>query len=320
MADTSGRMLRLLSLLQSPVPWTGPSLARELDVSVRTVRRDIDTLRGLGYTVEVSRGVGGHYSLRSGQRLPPLVFDDQQALAVAVALQAAPRSVVGLDQSAARALATLLQVLPSRLRHQAAGLRITSVENLWDLAPAPVPAATLVAVAAAIDRRETVRYDLAGAGSDTYSGEAATLQPHHLVCWAARWCVLGWSPAENDWRTVQLDRMRLRTPHGPRFTARPIPGDDVEAFFVAQLDRGDDPGRWPCAGSATVEQPADLVARYAPGGTSVRPLGPTRCRATLGAWSWNGIAALLASFDASVTDAEPAELRSACRELGCRLS
>lgn len=315
MADTSGRMLRLLSLLQSRGQWSGPALALELGVSVRTVRRDVETLRGLGYTVEVTRGAGGQYSLGAGQRLPPMVFDEQQALAIAVALQVAPRSVVGLDQAADRALATVLQVLPSRLRHPAAGLRITSVENLWDLAPPPAPAATLVSVAAAIDRRETLRYDLTG--SDT--NHCRSIEPHHLVSWAARWCLLGWDPESDGWRTLQLDRVVLRTPNGPGFAPRTVPEGEVEQFFTAQLERGDDPERWPCAGSATVQQPAALVARYAPGGTRVEPLSPVSCRVSMGAWSWNGIAALLASLDAPVTDAEPAALQAACREIGRRL-
>lgn len=315
MADTSGRMLRLLSLLQSRERWSGPALAAELAVSVRTIRRDVDTLRTLGFTVEVTRGAGGHYALGSGRRLPPLVFDEQQAIAIAIALQAAPRSIVGLEFAAARALATMVEVLPARLRQQAAGLRITAVVNLWDLAAPPVPMDVLTAVSAAIDHHETLRYHLDGADE----APATSIEPHHLVSWSGRWCLLGWVPAEGIWRAVRLDRLGLRIPNGPRFVEREVPGRDVAEFFVSLLDRGDTPDQWPCAGSATVEQPAAVVARYAPGGTKVETLGPTTCRVTMGAWSWNGIAALLGSFDAAVTDAEPAELRVACAELARRL-
>ena len=314
MADTSGRMLRLLSLLQTRDGWSGPALAAELGVSVRTVRRDVDTLRRVGFTVDVSRGAGGRYTLGSGRRLPPLVVDEEQAIAIAIALQTVPRSIRGLDRSAARALDTMLEVLPARVRHQAAGMRITAVENLWDLAAPPVPADLLTAVSAAIDRRETLRYDLTGQDG----GPASVIEPHHLVSWSGRWCLLGWSPADGVWRTLRLDRVELRTPNGPSFTEKLLPAVDVEEFFVAQLDRGDDPGRWPCAGSAVVEQPADLIARYAPGGTRVEPLGPTTSRVTLGAWSWNGIAALLGSLDAEVSGAEPEELRAACAALAQR--
>lgn len=131
--------------------------------------------------------------------------------------------------------------------------------------------------------------------------------------------MLGWSPSDRSWRSVRLDRVTLRTPNGPRFDERTVPGGDVGEYFVSLLDRGDSPDQWPCAGSATVEQPAAVVARYAPGGTRVESLGPTTSRVTLGAWSWNGIAALLGSLDAPVTDVEPEELRLACTELARRL-
>ncbi|WP_111766415.1 helix-turn-helix transcriptional regulator [Nakamurella deserti] len=314
MATTSARLLQLLSLLQCDGAWTGPALATALGVSDRTVRRDIDALRTLGYAVDVSRGAGGSYRLGTGRRLPPLVFDEEQAMAVAVALQAAPRSIVGLDAAAARALTTLLQVLPGRLGQQVAGLTITSVTNLWDLAPPPVDAAVLRDVATAIHRTETLRYDITGAAP----GPAATLEPHHLVSWAGRWCLLGREPTGGGWRAVRLDLLTLRTPNGPRFDRRTIPGGDVAAYFSTLPDRGDNLDHWPCQGSAVVEQPAELIARFAPGGTRVQPIGPTSSRVTMGAWSWNGIAALLGSFDAVVRDAEPAALREACRELASR--
>ena len=314
MATTSARLLRLLSLLQSGDAWTGPALASALGVSDRTVRRDIEALRTLGYAVEVTRGTGGRYRLGTGQRLPPLVFDEEQAVAVAVALQAAPRSIVGLGEAAERALATLLQVLPARVGQQVAGLHITSVVNLWDLAPPPVEVAVLRAVSTAIHRRETLRYDIAGAAP----GPAAVVEPHHLVSWAGRWCLIGWDPGVQEWRTLRLDLLVPRTPNGPRFDEKPLPGGDVEAFFITTPDRGDNLDHWPCQGSAVVAQPADLIARFAPGGTRVQPLGEASSRVTMGAWSWNGIAALLGSFDAVVSDAEPAALRDACTELAGR--
>ncbi|GAA2019906.1 WYL domain-containing protein [Nakamurella flavida] len=314
MATTSARLLRLLSLLQSGDAWTGPALAEALRVSDRTVRRDVDALRNLGYAVDVSRGPGGRYRLGPGPRLPPLVFDEEQAIAVAVALQAAPRSIIGLDAAAARALETLLQVLPPRLGQQVAGLTITSVVNLWDLAPPPVDAVVLRDVSTAIHRTETLRYTIGSAAASP----ASTVEPHHLVSWAGRWCLLGWNPTGRRWQALRLDLLTLRTPNGPRFDRRMIPGGDVAAYFTTLFDRGDNLDHWPCQGSAVVDQPAELIARFAPGGTRVQPLGPTSSRVTMGAWSWNGIASLLGSFDAVVRDAEPAALREACRELAAR--
>ena len=312
MATTSARVLRLLSLLQSGEARTGPALASNLGVTDRTVRRDIETLRTLGYAVDVSRGPGGHYRLGTGRRLPPLVFDEEQAVAVAVALQTAPRSIVGMEAAAGRALATLLQVLPARLGQQVAGLEVTSVVDLWDLAPPPVNATVLRAASTAIHRAETLRYDIIC----NATGSALTVEPHHLVSWSGRWFLLGWSAG--DWRAVRLDRIALRSPNGPRFTRRTVPGGDVAAFFATMPDRGDTLEHWPCQGSAVVDQPAELIVRFAPGGTTVEPLGPASSRVTLGAWSWNGIAALLGSFDAAVHDAEPAALRAACRVLASR--
>lgn len=320
MADTSSRMLTLLGLLQSNRSWSGPALAGKLGVSDRTIRRDIDTLRELGYPVEVARGAGGHYRLGVSNQLPPLVFDDEQAIAVAVALQAAPRTISGLTEAAARALDTVLQVMPSRLRHLVGRIEITSILNMWDLAAPSVHSDVLLAVFAALRNSETLRYDYAG--NDDEPGPARQLEPHHLVMWAGRWYVVGTDPTDPDpprWRTLRLDRVRPRNPNGPRFTSLELPDHEhIAEFVLAQLDRGDTSDHWPCRGQATVAQSASLIARFAPGGAIVEPMGASSSRLWLGAWSWNGLAALFGTFDSVLTDVEPEELRQACAVLADR--
>lgn len=315
MADTSSRMLRLLSLLQSRTRWSGPGLPAELGVSTRTVRRDVDTLRELGYPVEVLRWTGGHYRLGSADQLPPLVLDDEQATAVAVALQVAPRTVDGLQDAAARALAAVLDVMPSRLRHLVGRMQVVSVWNPWELAAPSVPRDVLLAVSSALRDCETLRYDYDG----TDPGPARELQPHHLVMWAGRWYVLGHDRRKDAWCTLRLDRVRPRHPNGARFVPRELPhGSDVAHVVMSHLDRGDTADHWPCRGTATVAHAADVIARWVPGGAVVDPLTATTSRLTLGAWSWVGLAALFGTFDAALSDVEPAELQVACAVLAVR--
>ncbi len=317
MADTSSRMLALLALLQSKRDWSGPALADKLGVSDRTIRRDVDTLRELGYPVDVARGAGGHYRLGAGNQLPPLVFDNDQAVAVAVALQVAPRTIAGLSEAASRALDTVLQVMPTRLRHLVGRIQITSIWNAWDLAAPNVHQDVLLAVSAALRNNETLRYDYQG--NSEPPGPAREIQPHHLVMWAGRWYLLGYDPAELSWRTLRLDRVEPRTPNGPRFEASALPEpDNIAHFVMAQLDRGDTSDHWPCQGTATVAQPARLIAQWAPGGALVEPITDTTSKLWMGSWSWNGLAALLGTFDAALTDVEPAELRQACAVLAVR--
>ena len=315
MADTSSRMLRLLSLLQSCTRYSGPGLAAELGVSTRTVRRDVHTLRELGHPVEVLRGTSGHYRLGRANQLPPLVLDDEQATAVAVALQVAPRTVDGLQDAAARALMTVLDIMPSRLRHLVGSMQVVSIRNPWELAAPYVPRDVLLAVSSALRDCETLRYDYHG----TDPGPARELEPHHLLMWAGRWYVLGHDPRQDAWSTLRLDRVRPRRPNGARFIPRELPdGSDVAHVVMSHLDRGDTADHWPCRGTATVAHGAAVIARWVPGGAVVDPLTATTSRLTMGAWSWVGLAALFGTFDAALTDVEPTELQEACTVLATR--
>ncbi|MBM7819989.1 putative DNA-binding transcriptional regulator YafY [Cellulosimicrobium cellulans] len=328
MTETSRRTLLLLALLQARPDRTGPELADRLGVDPRTVRRDVERLRDLGYRVVATRGRDGGYRLDAGAELPPLLFDDEQVVALAVALRTVAVSGTGdaIAEASVRALTTVRQVLPARLRH-----RVDAV----DVAPVPAgpgrptPAVdldVLLAVSAATRRHEVLRLDHAAPGSadegDSPSTPAAPrrVEPHYVVVRDGRWYLLAWDLGRDDWRTFRLDRTTPRVPTGPRFTPREVPGGDAGAFVAARFagnERAHAPG-WPCTGWIELAAPASAVAPFAEDGT-VEALGPDRCRVGLGSWSWAGLAARVAAFDADVLAAGPAELVTACATAAARL-
>ncbi|MEV0649559.1 WYL domain-containing protein [Phytomonospora sp. NPDC050363] len=316
MAETSGRLLLLLSLLQSRRDWPGPALAERLGVSARTMRRDIDRLRELGYPVSVRKGPGGAYRLDAGARLPPLLFDDDQAVAIALALQTAPTAVAGTGEAASRALATIRQVMPPRLRRRVESMEVTSIWNAWGLAGPEVDSDVIRAVADAVRDHLILRLDYASEEGP----RAHRVEPHNLVEWGGRWFLVAWDLDGGLWRTFRVDRIAPRSPAGPGFVPRAVPGGDVGEFVTGQLDRGDPPDHWPCRGEVLLDAPAALIARWAPGGAVIEELGPGRCRLKLGAWSWVGLAALIGTFDCDIEVAGPPELSAACRELGRRFA
>lgn len=306
MIPASSRMLQLLSLLQTRRLWPGELLSERLDITPRTVRRDVDRLRELGYRIDAIKGPAGGYRLEAGSELPPLLFDDEQALALAAALRSAP--VAGLEEASARALAAVRQVLPERLRHRLDALRFTAVPPD---APAVTPE-TLVAVSTAVRAREVLRFD--------YGGPAPRrVEPHHLVSGAGRWYLVAWDLERDDWRVFRADRLAPRTPTGPRFARRAVPGGDVRAFLDARFRGGELGGGWPCTGTVTLRRPARDVAPYVDEG-SVEDLGAGRCRVMLGAWSWEALAASFGRFDSEMSDVEPAPLAAAFGVLGRRFS
>jgi predicted DNA-binding transcriptional regulator YafY len=319
MLRTSERLLSLLSLLQARRDWPGELLAERLDVSPRTVRRDVDRLRELGYPIAAAKGPDGGYRLEAGSELPPLLFDDEQAVALTVALQLAAGSGSGIAEGAVRALTTVRQVMPSRLRHRVDSVTVTAVRRPTDRPEAPVDPSMLATIGAAVRARETLRFDHASSGSPT-SAPPRRAEPHHLVTWDARWYLVGWDLDRDDWRTFRVDRMTLRVPNGPRFAPREVPGGDVSAY-VASTFRGstDLAGGWPCTGEVVLDLPAADVATYLTDGV-VEPVGDDRCRLTTGAWSWIGLAASIARFDADVEVVGPPELADAFATLARRLA
>lgn len=225
--ETSARLLKLLSLLQSRADWTGAELAERLEVGLRTLRRDIGRLRDLGYPVEAAPGVAGGYRLGPGAALPPLLLDDEEAVAVTISLRAAATgSVAGLEEAALRALTKMRQVLPSRLRHRVTAFEAAAVP----LAPSATETADpdlLAALAAACRDRHRIRfrYRRGGTTADRH------VEPYRLVHTPRRWYLLCWDLDRQEWRTFRVDRIEPPLgPPGARFTPRPLPQEDVAAF------------------------------------------------------------------------------------------
>ncbi|WP_199444399.1 helix-turn-helix transcriptional regulator [Umezawaea beigongshangensis] len=313
---TSSRLLSLLSMLQARRDWPGGLLAERLGVSERTVRRDVDRLRELGYPVHAVKGPDGGYRLEAGSQMPPLLFDEEQAVALAVALRIAVGTGAGIEEAAARALATVRQVLPTRLRQRVDALEINAAGHGTD---PQVDTVVLLALSAAVRAREELRFDYRSAGSpdDAEPPPPRRVQPHHLVVRAGRWYVLGWDPDRGDWRTYRADRMTPRVPTGPRFVPREVPGGDVAAFLAARFKGSESANTWPCRGEVVLDLPVAEVAPFAGDGV-VEPLGATRTRLTTGSWSWAALAAALARFDTEIDVVSPPELRAAFADLSRR--
>ncbi|MGC4889716.1 helix-turn-helix transcriptional regulator [Micromonospora sp. DT227] len=320
MSTTSARLLALLSLLQARRDWPGAVLAERLGVSARTVRRDVDRLRELGYPIAAAKGPDGGYRLGAGAALPPLLFDDEQAVALTVALQTAATTVTGIEESAARALTTVRQVMPARLRHRVDALRVVAVEKSGGAVRPRVEPGLLVTLSAAVHACEVLRFDYpAGPAADAPHGlpPPRRVQPHHLVTWGGRWYLVAWDLDRDDWRTFRVDRISPRTPTGPRFTPRELPGGDVAAYVAGRFHGAGGPGDWPCRGEVILDLPARTVSTWTRDGL-VEELGPDRCRLVLGGWSWPGLAALLGRYDADIEVVGPPELRDAFARLARR--
>ena len=328
---TSARLLSLLSLLQARRDWPGALLAERLEISPRTVRRDVDHLRELGYPIVAFKGPDGGYRLDAGAELPPLLFDDEQAVALAVALRIATTTGagIGIEEAAARALNTVRQVMPARLRHRIDTLQVTAVERPAIRPNPQVDSSVLMALSAAVHAREVLRFDYTRAfprgAADGDRAESPPppppaprrVQPHHLVTWGGRWYLVAWDLDREDWRVFRADRITPRTPTGPRFTPRDLPGGDVATFVAAKFRGSDGSDDWPCRGEVILDLPAAVVSHYSRDGV-VEELGPNRCRLSLGSWSWPGLAATLGMFDADIEVVGPAELKDAFAHLARR--
>lgn len=305
-------MLTLLSLLQTPRDWPGHVLAERLDVSPRTVRRDVDRLRELGYRIGAIKGPDGGYRLAAGSELPPLLFDDEQAVAIAVALQTASATGIDIAEGAARALATVRQVMPSRLRHRVDGIRFIGAAKD---ATARVDPAVLEAVSAAVRDRHVLRFDY----GTNHDRPPRRTEPHAVVAREGRWYLLAWDLDSGDWRTFRLDRMSPRVPTGPSFVLRPLPAADAETYLAARAKGSDAEDRWPCIGEVVIALPAREVAPWIGDGT-LEAIDAHSCRITVGSWSWTGVLASVARFDAPFTVAGPEPLRDAAHALAERVS
>ena len=318
--STTTRLLNLLSLLQTRRDWPGSLLAERLEISDRTVRRDIERLREMGYRIQATMGPDGGYRLDAGSELPPLLFDEDQTLAVAVALQTASVVGVGIEEAAIRALATIRQVMPSRLRHRLDALEFTAIAGRpGDAPPTSVAMDVLVSLANTIRARQVLRFDYAArdaSPADEAFGPPRRVEPHHLVTAQGRWYLVAWDLDRNDWRLYSVDRITPRIPNGPGFTPRDVPGGDVHEFVSARF-KGRDVNEWPCRGTVILHLPAREVLPFAGDGT-VRAIDDERCALEMGSWSWGALAASFGRFDAPMEVSGPPELMDAFAVLAKR--
>lgn len=310
MLETSARLLRLLSLLQTPADWTGPQLAERLKVSTRTIRNDVEKLRSLGYPINATPGAAGGYRLGAGAAMPPLLLDDEEAVAVAVGLRtAAGGTVTGIEEISLRALSKLEQVLPSRLRRRVGALQAATVHA--NPAGPTVDAEVLSAIASAVRDHERLRFDYT-----SYDGSASRriVEPHRLVHTRGRWYLAAWDTERQDWRTFRADRIQPRTPTGPRFTPREEPEGDV----VAYVEKGLSTAPWRLRARVTVHAPAEEVSAWMPPPVVVEAVNDRTCVVHAGADSPELLAHYIGLLGADFEVTEPPELVAHVQKLADR--
>lgn len=312
MANTSARMLRLLSLLQTHRYWPGSELADRLRVSPRTLRRDVDRLRELGYPVDAARGVAGGYQLRAGTAVPPLLLDDDEAVAIAVGLRAAASVATGLEETSVRALAKITQLLPPRLRRRIDALQATS-STLGPGAGPTLDAAVLTTIAVACRGEERL-----GFGYTTHDGRSATrlVEPHRLVSWVRCWYLVAWDLDRADWRTFRVDRITEPAATGARFRPRELPGGDPVAWIRERL--ADLPHRQ--AVTVLVHAPAALVIAAVGRWATIEPVSTGSCRLRMQTDDLRWPVVALGMVGADFTVESPPELHDQVRALGALLT
>jgi predicted DNA-binding transcriptional regulator YafY len=309
--ETSARLLRLLSLLQTRPEWPGADLARRLAVTPRTLRRDIAKLRSLGYPVAAAPGVAGGYRLGAGAALPPLLLDDDEAVAVALSLRtSAAHSVTGVGESSVRALAKLEQVLPSRLRERAAAIGLATVPLAG---PGPVlDAEALTTMARACRNRERLEF-----GYRSRDGEltARRTEPHRLVQAGYRWYLVARDLDKSDWRTFRADRIEAPRLTGVRF----VPADPPDAAaFVA---KGITTAPYRYQARILLHAAAESVAAHVPPSVGVlEPAGSGRCVLVSGSDSLDALAFHATALNVDYAVLEPPELTERLAALAARLA
>ncbi len=299
--DLPARMLRLLSLLQMRREWAGAELADRLGVAVRTVRRDIDRLRELGYPVDSGPGHAGGYRLASGTDLPPLLLDDDEAVAIAVALRTATVGLAGIAETALRALAKLEHVLPARLRGRVTAVQQTITPLHYTGGGPQADPAVLVTVATACRDHEILTFDYT---TRTGATGPRRVEPHALVVGAGLWYLVAYDTDRDGWRLYRLDRLTNPAPTGRRVPPRELPTADPAAFVADKLSTA--PVRYRAI--ATVAAPAETVRARTWGALPGRitPVDAHTCTLDLSGDSLPRIAAILASLDTDYTlDANP---------------
>ena len=312
MTDTSSRLLTLLSLLQERRDWPGGELADRLEVSGRTIRRDVERLRGLGYPVESLTGPAGGYRLRAGTAMPPLLLDDDEAIAIAVGLRTAARaSVKGIEETSVRALVKLEQVLPSHLRRRVRALG-TATSAIAPGGP-EVDAQSLSVLAAACRDLERVRFAYRGRDGANSRRE---VEPHSLVNVGRRWYLVAWDSGREDWRTFRVDRLTRPSSTGARFEARDLPAKDGAAYVAQSLSAA--PHRYEAR--VTLHAPIDSIRRWVPshwGG--LEPIDDHSCEYRTADDDLDWLALRLMMFRVDFEVHEPEELREHVARLAARM-
>jgi predicted DNA-binding transcriptional regulator YafY len=312
MSQTSSRLLELLSLLQGRRDWPGNQLADRLDVSGRTIRRDIERLRQLGYPVDSLTGPAGGYRLRAGSAMPPLLLDDEEAIAIAVGLRTAARaSVTGIEETAVRALVKLEQVLPAHLRRRVSALG--SATFTLPVAGPTVDPQHLTVIAAACRDSECLRF---GYRSRDGTDSRREVEPHSLVNHGRRWYLVAWDRHREDWRTFRLDRLAKPAPTGVRFVPRKLPAKDAATFVERSITSA--PNRFEAV--VTLRAAAEEIRSRVPAywGT-IEPISAHTCKYRTGDDDLRWLALRIAMLGVDFEVHEPPELIEHLRALASRL-
>lgn len=304
---TATRLLRLLPLLTSRPAWRGDELAEAFGVTTRTVRRDVERLRDLGYPVAATPGSHGGYSLRAGNGLPPLLLDDDSAVAVAIGLRTV--ATRGMEEAAARAAAAIDQVLPARLRHRVEALTAATVP--LPVASPPISHNDLAFLAQACQSGERLRFIYRdGSGTET----RRHVEPYRLVSTGRRWYLVARDIDKGAWRSFRVDR--VDSPAGTGVRTRPADPPDAARFVSEGISTG--PYRW--RARALLDAPAEVVATMVPSTVAViEAVDEHRCVLTSGSDSLDSIALHLAHLGIPFIPLAPPELRARCAALAERL-
>jgi predicted DNA-binding transcriptional regulator YafY len=317
MVQTSARLLALLSLLQVRREWTGQELADRLEVGPRTIRRDMDKLRSLGYPIEAAPGVAGGYRLGAGGELPPLLLDDAEAVAVAVGLRtAASGSIAGIEETSVRALAKLEQVLPSRLRRRVSAL--SGATSAFAVDGPRIDADMLATLAAACRDATRLRFTYVARDDKTSQRYA---EPSAVVHSGLRWYLVAFDLGRDDWRTFRIDRIRGRVRIAERGRPRTVPGGDPAAYVQRQLQTAgaDEPDALP--GKIRIRASAEQMSKRIPSRyVNVEPDGEDACVVTThGPWS-RSFLVWMALLDEPIEVLGPPDLLAVASNLVDRLT
>jgi predicted DNA-binding transcriptional regulator YafY len=310
MLNTSARLLRVLTLLETRREWSGAQLAERLEVSARTVRNDVARLRELGYPVEGASGVAGGYRLGAGTALPPLLLDDEEAVAVAVALRSsAGGGISGIEETSVRALVKLEQVFPARLRRRVNALQAYTVAA--PTAGPTVDAHVLSVIAAACRDNEVLGFEYRKHdGTET----TRSVEPYRIVHLGRRWYLVAWDRDRHAWRTFRVDRLATKHHGGPHFTPREPPAQDIAAYVTRSVRSV--PLKYETR--VTVRAPAATIAERVPREIVIEPIDDSSCIVHARSNSVEMLALYLGLMDADFTVSDPPELVSQLEKLAGR--